>query len=79
MGNSQFFVTIKNRVDDISKTIIFPKMPMQQWYGKQSLYLGSWIGLYFVIVLEFFPTYVNFFLAIILGMNMAFIGFQCLP
>lgn len=75
-GNSQFFVTIKNRVDTYFKENNISKNANAAMVFKTVLYLGSWIGLYLVIILEFFPMYVNFFLAIILGMNMAFIGFN---
>jgi linoleoyl-CoA desaturase len=75
-GNSQFFITVKSRVDDYFKENNFTKYANRAMVVKTIFYLTSFVGLYFLILFEVFPTMVSLLLAIALGMNMAFIGFN---
>ncbi len=74
--NSQFFHTVRTRIEDYFKTNNISKYANSAMVWKTVLYLGSFVALYFTILFEVFPTYINLFLAIALGMNMSFIGFN---
>lgn len=75
-GNSQFFVTVKKRIDEYFKTKNLSKNANSAMVIKTIIYLTSFVSLYFLIVLETLPILGLLGLAILLGMNMAFIGFN---
>jgi linoleoyl-CoA desaturase len=75
-GNSQFFVTVKKRIDEYFKINNFSKNANTAMVIKTVVYLSSFVSLYLLIVIEAVPLFASLFLAILLGMNMAFIGFN---
>ncbi|WP_194774460.1 fatty acid desaturase family protein [Pararhodonellum marinum] len=74
--NSQFFSTARKRVDEYFRTNELSKKANLSMVTKTVVYLTSFVGLYALIILEVFPLMVSLFLAIALGMTMAFIGFN---
>jgi linoleoyl-CoA desaturase len=75
-GNSQFFATVKKRTDEYFKANKLSKNANAAMVIKTVVYLVSFVSLYLLIVLEVVPLFASLFLAILLGMNMAFIGFN---
>lgn len=74
--NSQFFATLKKRVDEYFKINKLSKKANMAMIVKTTIYLSSFVGLYFLILLGNLPLWLTLGLAILLGMNMAFIGFN---
>jgi linoleoyl-CoA desaturase len=74
--NSAFFSTVKKRVDHYFQTNGISKQANGAMVLKTITYLVSFVGLYLLILLEVMPSWVSLMLAIALGMNMAFIGFN---
>ncbi|WP_375582121.1 fatty acid desaturase family protein [Cyclobacterium xiamenense] len=74
--NSAFFSTVKKRVDHYFQTNGISKQANGAMVLKTITYLVSFVGLYLLILLEVMPSWVSLLLAIALGMNMAFIGFN---
>jgi linoleoyl-CoA desaturase len=75
-GNSQFFVTVKKRIDEYFKINKLSKNANTAMVIKTIVYLSSFVGLYLLILLADIPLLGLLILAILLGMNMAFIGFN---
>lgn len=74
--NSGFFTTVKERVNDYFQSNGLTKQANGAMVLKTIIYLVSFVLLYLAILLEVFPSWVSLLLAIALGMNMAFIGFN---
>jgi len=74
--NSNFFADVRNRVDEYFITNRISKRANAAMVFKTSIYIASFVSLYLLILLEVFPLWVTLFLAMALGMNMAFIGFN---
>jgi linoleoyl-CoA desaturase len=75
-SNSQFYHTLKTRTESYFTNNGITKYANSAMVWKTVFYLVSFVTLYLTIILEVFPTYINLFLAIALGMNMSFIGFN---
>ncbi|SHN35212.1 linoleoyl-CoA desaturase [Cyclobacterium lianum] len=75
-NNSTFFGTVRERVDEYFDTNAISKGANRKMVFKTVTYLVSFVALYLFILLELFPSWVSLLLAIALGMNMAFIGFN---
>lgn len=75
-NNSGFFATVRQRVDRYFDTNDISKRANGSMVLKTITYLVTFAGLYLTILLEVFPSWVSLLLAIALGMNMAFIGFN---
>ncbi|NHE59994.1 fatty acid desaturase family protein [Cyclobacterium plantarum] len=75
-NNSGFFATVRERVDQYFETNGVSKRANRSMVLKTVTYLLSFVTLYLIILLEVFPSWVSLLLAIALGMNMAFIGFN---
>ncbi len=74
--NSKFFQTVRKRVDHYFEANNLTKRADVNMVVKTVIYLVAFVSLYVLILMEVFPDMVNLFLAIALGMNMAFIGFN---
>jgi len=75
-GNSNFFATLKARVDEYFITTNKSKHANSRMIVKTVFFLTAFIFLYTTIILDFLPLYGQLILAILLGMTMAFIGFN---
>lgn len=75
-NKSDFFSTVKKRVDQYFQANALSKRANRPMVLKTIFYLVTFVGLYLTILWEVFPSWVSLFLAIALGMNMAFIGFN---
>lgn len=73
---SEFFSTVKRRVDDYFKENKLSKHANAQMIFKTVLFVGCLIGFYTLIIINVFPPAVLLILAILLGMTKAFIGFN---
>lgn len=73
---SEFFSTVKRRVDDYFKENKLSKHANAQMIFKTVLFVGCLIGFYTLIIINVFPPAVLLVLAILLGMTKAFIGFN---
>jgi linoleoyl-CoA desaturase len=73
---SEFFTTLKNRVDHYFTSNNISKHANASMVGKTVFFLISFVSLYTLILLQVFPVYMQLALAILLGMTMAFIGFN---
>ncbi|MDN3670493.1 acyl-CoA desaturase [Echinicola jeungdonensis] len=75
-GKSLFFATIRKRIDEYFNNQNISKNANSSMVFKTLIYLGLFVGLYFLIVLDIFPLYITLILAIGLGITMACIGFN---
>lgn len=73
---SNFFNTIRIRVDDYFNSQKISKKANRAMIIKTVFYLALLVFLYGIILVEVFPLLVNLVLAMGLGMTMAFIGFN---
>jgi len=75
-GKSEFFATVKVRVDEYFTNNNISKNANALMYFKTLLFLGGSIALYFIILFGPFNIYQQWLLTIILGTFHAFIGFN---
>jgi linoleoyl-CoA desaturase len=75
-GKSEFFATVKTRVDDYFAQNKLSKNANGLMYFKTFLFLGGSIALLLLIVFGPLSLMQNWLLTIVLGMFMAFIGFN---
>lgn len=75
-NKSEFFATVKVRVDEYFTKNNISKNANGLMYFKTFLFLGGSIALYLLIVFGPFNIYENWLLSTILGTFMAFIGFN---
>jgi linoleoyl-CoA desaturase len=73
---SEFFSTLKKRVDIYFKENNLSKNANSAMVGKTVFFLSSLVFFYLVILLGNLPLYLMLFCAILLGMTKAFIGFN---
>ncbi|MBD8489052.1 acyl-CoA desaturase [Echinicola sp. CAU 1574] len=74
--NSLFFTTTKKRIDEYFKENNLSRKANSAMVSKTVVYLISFVSLYVLILADFLPLYLTLILAVCLGMNMAFIGFN---
>lgn len=75
-SKSQFFPTVKERVEEYFSTNNLSKHANMSMVLKTVFFLGGFIGLYIIILAEIFSPAVMLWLSILLGMFAAFIGFN---
>jgi linoleoyl-CoA desaturase len=75
-GKSEFFATVKIRVDEYFTKNNLSKNANAFMYFKTFLFLGGSIALYFLILLGPFNIYEQWLLAVVMGVFNAFIGFN---
>ncbi|AFL83465.1 fatty acid desaturase [Belliella baltica DSM 15883] len=75
-NNSQFFATIKSRVDHYFQSNNISKTANGLMVFKTILYLTLFVSFYFLILFEVFSPWGSLLLAIGLGATMSFIGFN---
>lgn len=75
-GNSLFFVTIKNRIDEYFTKNQISKKANGAMVFKTTIYITLFIGFYALIISDILPLYLTLVVAIGLGLVMAFIGFN---
>ncbi len=75
-SKSEFFATLKIRVDEYFTQNNLSKNANGLMYFKTALFLGGSVGLYFLILLGPFNLYQQWGLTVILGTFLAFIGFN---
>jgi linoleoyl-CoA desaturase len=73
---SEFFTTLKSRVEDYFKTNGKSRFANGLMIFKTVFYLKLMVALYVLILLNFLPVIAQLTLAILLGMTMSFIGFN---
>jgi linoleoyl-CoA desaturase len=74
--NSDFFSTVKSRVDHYFISNNLSKHANRSMIIKTIFFLSNFVALYTLILLQVFPLYGQLILAILLGMTMSFIGFN---
>lgn len=74
--HSEFFATVRTRVDEYFKEKDLSKNANTSMVIKSVFFFSSLIILYTLIILNIFPVYTLLALAILLGMTKAFIGFN---
>ncbi len=75
-GKSEFFATVKIRVEEYFTSNNLSKNANALMYFKTLLFQGGAIGLYLLILLGPLDIYQQWMVSIVLGMFMAFIGFN---
>jgi linoleoyl-CoA desaturase len=75
-GKSEFFATVKIRVEEYFTNNNLSKNANALMYFKTFLFQGGAIALYLLILLGPFSIYQQWMISIVLGMFMAFIGFN---
>lgn len=75
-NNSQFFATIKSRVDHYFQSNNISKTANGLMVFKTILYMTLFVSFYFLILFEVFSPWGSLLLAIGLGATMSFIGFN---
>lgn len=73
---SEFFATVKKRVDNYFTENNLSKYANGSMVGKTVFFLTAMVALYVLILLNVFPLGVQLLFAVLLGMTMAFIGFN---
>lgn len=73
---SEFFSTVKRRVDDYFKENNLSKNANASMIGKTIFFMTSLVLFYGLILSNAFPLYLMLIFAILLGMTKAFIGFN---
>lgn len=74
--NSQFFSTVKKRVDAYFKENNLSKHANNTMVFKTILLLSTLVILYLIILLQWLPIYLQLLLSILMGITMALIGFN---
>lgn len=75
-GNSRFLATLKERVENYFKNRRLSRHANNFMVFKTVFFLSMLPILYVLIIAGFFPLFAQLLLAILLGMTMAFIGFN---
>jgi linoleoyl-CoA desaturase len=74
--HDSYFSTVKKRVDNYFKENHLSKHANKAMITKSLLLALTSTGLYLTILTEYFPNYIQLLLAVLLGMDLAFIGFN---
>ena len=73
---SEFFATVRKRVDNYFIENNITKFANREMVAKTIFFLGAMVALYTLILTGVFPPAIMLLMAILLGMTMAFIGFN---
>jgi linoleoyl-CoA desaturase len=75
-NNSDFFISVRKKVDHYFDSNKISKRANAEMITKTVVYITMFVSLYLLIILQVFPLIITLFLAMALGMTMAFIGFN---